>query len=367
MTKDERKTKNREKRQAKRKASSLPTRKQGSLKSEMTHRIRQRAKKERHQLTHTYRDRAIYACAQFDEWRKQAGWTNRQVRSRPRDAVVEWAKFLQRPISTQEKLVFSLRRKQDAYQPSSIHTMVAYVCMGLGIEMRGIASSGTALDKIKSQGRSNRSINQYEKERNKDMIRFAEMVGGRRSAYSRLTGADLVVDESGEYCVRFLRDKGGKTQFQRIPPEYLTEVHKFFKDKGADEKIFPEIDKNLDLHGIRAEHARKEYERYARICSTQKGRAELRRQLWRRFTDPMIGNKAWLTAKKQGNFQKMKAKEHEFIGEMADGIYRLRESNREAAILHDRPVEYDRLALCCVSVFALSHWRNEVTVKHYLI
>lgn len=152
MTKDERKTKNREKRQVKRKASGLPTRKQGSLKSEMTHRIRQRAKKERHQLTHTYRDRAIYTCAQFDEWRKQTGWTNRQVRSRPRDAVVEWAKFLQRPISTQEKLVFSLRRKQDAYQPSSIHTMIACVCMGLGIKMNGIASSGTALDKIKSQG-----------------------------------------------------------------------------------------------------------------------------------------------------------------------------------------------------------------------
>lgn len=111
-----------------------------------------------------------------------------------------------------------------------------------------------------------------------------------------------------------------------------------FIAKGADEKIFPTIDRNLDLHGIRAEHARKEYERYAHICSTQKGRTELRKQLWRRFTDSIIGNKAWLSAKKQGNYQRMKAKEREFIAEMADGVYRLRGNNRKAAILYDRPL-----------------------------
>ena len=66
-------------------------------------------------------------------------------------------------------------------------------------------------------------------------------------------------------------------------------------------------------------------------------------------------------------FSKAKRKENEFAAEMKDGIYWLQGANRQAAILNDRPVSYDRLALCCVSVFALSHWRNEVTVKHYMI
>ena len=93
----------------------------------------------------------------------------------------------------------------------------------------------------------------------------------------------------------------------------------------------------------------------------------MRQQLWARFCDPAVGNKSWLTAKSKGNIARMKKKEQEFAAEMADGVYRLRGANRQAALLKDRPLEYDRLALCCVSVFALSHWRNEVIVKHYMI
>ena len=31
-----------------------------------------------------------------------------------------------------------------------------------------------------------------------------------------------------------------------------------------------------------------------------------------------------------------------------------------------RPTEYDRVALMCVSVWHLSHWRLDVTVDHYM-
>ena len=87
-----------------------------------------------------------------------------------------------------------------------------------------------------------------ERPENVDIVAFQRMVGGRRSALQQLTGSDFVKDESGQWCVRFTRDKGGKSQLQR-----------------------------------------------------------------------------------------------------------------------GRPTGYDRLALCCVSVFSLSHWRNEVTVKHYML
>lgn len=357
-----------EKRKTKRAAQGLPIRKEGSLRSEMEHRIRQRAKKENAQLTHCYRDRAIAACKQFDEWRKISGWTNAQVREHRSEAVKEWVTFLNRDLTEEEKKLYTKRRKTEAYQSASVHTMTAYVCLGLGIEMNGISRVGSAMDKKKSTGENERAEQARRKKENAGIVRFAELVGGRRTAYTKLTGADFIRDESGEYCVRFIKDKGGKTQYQRIAPEDIAEVRAYFENKASDERIFPEpIDKNLDLHGIRAEHARQEYKRYQEICSTEEGRAEMRRQLWKRFTDPMIGNTAWLRAKQEGNIQKMKRKEREFIQEMSDKPYVLRGDNRTVAEYNHRPLEYDRLALCCVSVFALSHWRNEVTVKHYMI
>lgn len=274
------------------------------------------------------------------------------------------------------------RTKKEAYAVSSIHTMVAGVCCGLGIPMDRIAPSGTALDKTKSTGQNQRAERERSREENQNIVRFAELVGGRKTAYGKLCGSDWIEQSDGRCFVRFLQDKGGKNQLQLIAPEHVDEVKAYFAEKAADELIFPDgINKNLDLHGIRAEHARAEYERFAVICRTPAGREQIRKQLWERFYDPEYGNKAWLkameTAKQamlDGNlkkanqyFSKAKRKENEFAAEMKDGIYWLQGSNRQAAILNDRPVSYDRLALCCVSVFALSHWRNEVTVKHYMI
>lgn len=385
LTKEEKleqRKRRREKREAKRAAQGLAPkqRKQGSLKSEMEHRIRMQAKMLGNQRSHSFRDGAIRACEQFDEWRKKAKWTNQQVRDQPREAVQAWVRSLQNPMD--ESMPLKKRMKKDAYAVSSIHTMVAGVCSGLGISMKGITQSGTALDKTKSTGQNQRAERERSREENQNIVRFAELVGGRKNAYGKLCGSDWIEQSDGRCFVRFLQDKGGKNQLQLIAPEHVDEVKAYFAEKAADELIFPDgINKNLDLHGIRAEHARAEYERFAVICRTPAGREQIRKQLWERFYDPEYGNKAWLkameTAKQamlDGNlkkanqyFSKAKRKENEFAAEMKDGIYWLQGSNRQAAILNDRPVSYDRLALCCVSVFALSHWRNEVTVKHYMI
>lgn len=372
----------REKREARRAKQGLAPkqRKQGSLKSEMVHRIRAQAKMPGNQRSHSFRDGAIRACEQFDEWRKQAEWTNQQVRDQPREAVQAWVRSLQNPMD--ESMPLKKRMKKDVYAVSSIHTMTAGVCCGLGIPMDGIAPSGTALDKTKSTGRNQRAEQERNKEENQNIVRFAEMVGGRKSACEKLQGSDWIELPDGRCFVRFLKDKGGKDQLQLIAPEHVEEVRAYFSDKTPDELIFPEsIDKNLDLHAIRAEHARAEYERFAEICSTDEGREQMRKQLWERFYDSQYGNKAWLSsmnaakqALENGNikkaeeyFNKARKKEKEFAAEMKDGTYWLHGANRQAAILNDRPVSYDRLALCCVSVFALSHWRNEMTVKHYMI
>lgn len=294
----------------------------------------------------------IRACHAFDAWRKEQGFSNKAVAKAPSDYVKQWRDAL----------------AEAGYSTSTIHTYIAGACCGLGISMAGIARAGTSADKRKSLGKSVRAEKALERPENAEIVRFQKMVGGRRAALQRLKGGDLVRDESGEWCIQFLRDKGGKDQLQRIAPENLEAVQSYFKDKGPDELLFPKpIDKNLDLHGLRAKHARAEYARYAAICSTPEGRAAMRAQLWRRFKNPQFGCKAWLTAKAKGDRTGMRRAERAFAAEMAEGRYHLQRANRATAKLRGRPTSYDRLALCCVSVFALSHWRNEVTVKHYIL
>ena len=93
----------------------------------------------------------------------------------------------------------------------------------------------------------------------------------------------------------------------------------------------------------------------------------MRAQLLARFTNPEIGCKAYRLAKAAGNKTRAKKILAKFKYEMRDGDYNVRGHNFNAAVSHKTPTTYDRLALCCVSVFALSHWRNAVTVKHYMV
>ncbi len=314
--------------------------------------MRSRVKAHTKQMSSKTRRNYIRACNAFDVWRKGQGFSNKAVSRDPAQYVRRWRDAL----------------AEAGYSTSTIHTYIAGACCGLGISMAGIARAGTSADKCKSLGKSVRAEKALERPENAEIVRFQRMVGGRRAALQRLKGGDLVQDESCEWCIRFLRDKGGKDQLQRIAPENLKAVQSYFKDKGPDELLFPQpIDKNLDLHGLRAEHARNEYERYAVICSTPEGRATMRAQLWRRFKNPQFGCKAWLTAKAKGDQAGMHRAERAFAAEMADGQYHLQRANRATAELWGRPVSYDRLALCCVSVFVLSHWRNEVTVKRYIL
>ena len=245
--------------------------------------------------------------------------------------------------------------------------MVAGCCCGLGIPSNGITRHGTAKDKTKSLGRSERAQAALKKECNRDIVRFQEMVGGRRAALSRLTGKCFVYDESGCPCVFFERDKGGKPHKQKIRPEDVEKVKAYFDAVGPDELLFPTLDKDLDLHGMRAENARRNYQYYAQIASTPEGREQLRQQLWDRYTDPEIGCKAWLMAQSKGDKAKMRKLEYRFQKQMADGDYYLRGANREAALQRGRPIKYDRLSILATSVFSLSHWRLDICAKSYLI
>ena len=49
-----------------------------------------------------------------------------------------------------------------------------------------------------------------------------------------------------------------------------------------------------------------------------------------------------------------------------DNPYYCRGNVRKAMLAAGSPIVYDRLALMAVSVFHLSHWRTDVTVKYYM-
>ena len=183
----------------------------------------------------------------------------------------------------------------------------------------------------------------------------------------RLRGSDLVTDESNQLVVRFIRDKGAKTQLQRVLPEHEDAVRAFFDRVEPDELLFPTISKDLDLHYLRAKCAKDAYRYYEQVCSTPEGRAEMRRQLWARYTDPEVGCKAYLLAKERGDSKGMQRHLYLFSQELADGRYYLRGANRRVALKRGLPTSYDRLVLACVSLFHLSHFRNEVTIKHYML
>lgn len=298
------------------------------------------------------RSNYMHACKSFDVWRKDAGLSNKYVRDNPRDVVVQWAEHL----------------RQAGIAQSTIHTMVAGACCGLGIPSNGIVKHGTAMDKSKSLGRSERARAALEKETNREIVQFQKMVGGRRAALGRLTGKDFGFDSSGNACVIFRRDKGGKDQYQVIMEKHIDAVKAYFDRCKADERLFPQIDHDLDLHGLRAEHSRRMYQYYrSGLCSTPQGREQLRQQLWARYTDPEIGCKAWLLAKEKGDKSRMRKLEYRFRKQMEDGTYYLRGANRQAAIERGRPVAYDRLAVLACSVFSLSHWRLDICAKSYLI
>lgn len=323
------------------------SRNRGSLGGEMRMRVKEHCKN----LSNHTKSNYLHAVKTFDAWRKTAGLSNKYVREHPRESVVQWVAHLD----------------QSGMAKSTQHTMVAGCCCGLQIASDGICRHGIATEKTKSLGHSERAQAARKKASNADLVRFQEMVGGRRNALARLTGKDFGCDRFGNAFVIFRKDKGGKDHHQLLINSDVAAVKAYFDQVGPDELLFPKLDRDLDLHGIRAERARRAYLHYAKVASTPEGREQLRQQLWARYTDPEIGCKAWLLAQAKGDKTRMRKLEYRFKQQMADGTYYLRGANRQAALQRGRPVAYDRLAVLACSVFSLSHWRLDVAAKSYLI
>ena len=258
------------------------------------------------------------------------------------------------------------------YSAATIHSYLTPVCKAAGVNMsmirkprrtagtitkgRGYNAGGQPLSQ-NEKGRREESDPRYER-----LMALQKAVGIRRAELGRLTGSDLIQRGNGWYVV-VKRGKGGKRQEQLILPKDVESVRSIFDGVGADQKVFSkeEMKNHINLHGIRAAHGKECYQYYLSIITAKPDAADRLRaallQLWEKGHERIHENdpKAW---ERQRN---------RFISDFDDRPYLIRGENLEKARALGLPEEYNRLALMCVSVFHLSHWRLDVTVTNYLL
>ena len=254
---------------------------------------------------------------------------------------------------------------ENAKSPNTVHTYIAPVCKALCINMNEINKPiRHSTDVMKGSPETNpQGKHEREKTEFKRSVSFADMVAIRRTEMKKLKKNDLILDESGYLCVNVKKGKGGKQQFQRILPEHIEEVEKYFD--GTDEKVFDEIElaNKIDYHLGRRRISVEAYDYYCQICLTEKGREQMKKELIERFK---AANIRYVKAKGRCDFKEMN-RQLELFEKSMEGKYILRGNVRKTAIERDMSLEYDKLPMMAVSVFHLSHWRNDVTIQHYIL
>lgn len=222
----------------------------------------------------------------------------------------------------------------SGYSASTIHRRLAAPCKGIGVSMSEIEKPKRTSGKItrsRNEKANRQGKREIESEKYNRLVTFQRAVGIRRAELSRLTGADIVIDEMGYLCVYVAKGKGGKTQLQRILPEDEKTVLEIFQAVDPEQKLFSkeEMQNKIDLHGLRREHAQRAYKYYAdRLKNEPEYKYELRKELaarYKEFHRPGDSNKRFL---------------HDIMNEEP---YKLRGENRQKAIEQDKQTEYNRL------------------------
>lgn len=254
--------------------------------------------------------------------------------------------------------------EESGKSPSTIHTYLAPICKGLGMQLDAVEKPKRASE-VMTKGRNQESNQQGKKElydpKYARLVEFQKAVGLRRSEIKGLTSKDLKIAKGEVYVHVF--GKGGKEQFQAVLPEDRDLVCRIMSSPiGADGKVFSsaEMTNKIDLHSIRAEQARRAYAYYTdQLQKDPRTRVEYVRKMSDYFKAMNMG-------------QPQKAFENHYKRFREDilangGKYVLRGENARKAQNKGLPTTYDRVALMMVSVFHLAHWRNDVTVINYMV
>lgn len=285
------------------------------------------------------------AIKRFCSWTKANGYTRDAVLDNPQSYLQQYADNL----------------KARGLSAATIHTYIAPCCKGLNIPMQHISKPDRAIrDITRSRGGKNpRGRKDAEKPEYARLVAFQEAVGLRRAELEKLRGEDLQKRDGQLYIVA-RQGKGGKEQWQKILPKDAGTVAKTFEGIKKDEKVFSqeEMKNRIDLHGMRAAHARQTYDYYlTRIKQEPDYRMQLQEDL-----------KAYFREHHDPDHELDQAAYNRFCMDMSrnQGIYQMRGEARKLAEEMERPAIYDRVALMAVSVFHLAHWRLDVTICNYL-
>ena len=238
---------------------------------------------------------------------------------------------------------------KEGYSASTIHTYLAAVCRVWSVDMSTIQKPERHVSQ-NTRSRGEKAVDKRkdaQREASPRLYDFAAKVGLRRREYQKLSGGDLVKDESGHLCI-WVKGKGGKIQYQRILPSDIDFIRSYFEEKDDDEYLFTreEMKNKIDLHHLRACQAKRAYLYYLNGIQDPAFRENLIKELEARWQ---------FNKKKNWNPEKV------------EGTYYLRGLNRKFAREHKLPTVYNRLTLMAVSVFHLSHWRLDVTVCNYIL
>lgn len=281
----------------------------------------------------------------FCTWTKNNGYTREAVLGEPQRYLQSYADSL----------------RERGLSAATIHTYIAPCCKGLNTPMQHISKPERAIGAItRSRGGKNpRGRKDAEKPEYARLVAFQEAVGLRRAELAHLQGKDLQ-KRDGALCVVVRQGKGGKEQWQRVLPRDAGIVAETFKGIGKDERVFrdEEMHNRIDLHGMRAAHARECYDYYlTRIKQEPDYRNQLQEDL-----------KAYFREHHDPDHELDQAAYNRFCLDMTrnQGIYQMRGEARRQAEEMERPVIYDRVALMAVSAYHLAHWRLDVTICNYL-
>ncbi len=259
-----------------------------------------------------------------------------------------------------------LKNDPKQYTPATIHTYLSPIAKAAGINLNRIKKQKRTSDQI-VRGRQQEANAQGKKQelnsRFSRLMEFQKVVGIRRNELKNLNGQDLKIDEYGNCYIFVKRGKGGKKQMQYILPKNVELVKQTFSGIDVNEPVFTEEEMNnqINLHALRAQHARDSYFYYLnRIQQNPNIKQALKNLLITRWEE---GHQKL----KQESPKQYDRQRRNFIYDLKDEAYILRGSNKIKAVASGIPIVYNRLALMAVSVLNLSHWRLSVTVTNYIL
>ena len=176
----------------------------------------------------------------------------------------------------------------ENYTASTIHTYLAAVCAVYEINLETIRKPVRYVaDYIRGRHIKNiDSKNDLESPQWAYIVEFQRCVGIRRDELKKLRGDDFLRDESGYFCVRVKKGKGGKLQYQRILEQDIEFVKTYFDCVGKDDYVFDRkyFDNDLNFHALRADAAKEYYrEQLKRIKADPRYAEQLEKEIRARW------------------------------------------------------------------------------------